>query len=301
MLLNVVFSFNRAMQLHCFLDSFIRHNKIPNTEIAVVYHTTPPHNESYKVLIERFKNYEYIKFYERGHSRTLFFRIIPRLFKPVNLFHYCKHRYLRRGVDDFKFLVESIIANSACKLLMFSTDDTIYDGTIHIDDNILSKITQSPEQYSFRMHLGKNLISKYDAVVSDEGPNLFWDYYSNLGNGPWGGVFNVDGTIYDKSFILSIMKRLLYHMPATLESYMETYLSGRKMLRYGYCPTESCLTNIWLNRVQQIGYHSSLNMDVLKLSAKYLKGYKIEYQYQKPVSEWGTIPEGVEFIRSVSH
>lgn len=286
------------MQLDCFLESFLRHIKYPDYKVAVVYHTIGNHDKGYKLLIEKYKNNSHIVFYERSDVNNYFFKILPLLFYPRNLYRYIKYKYLRKNVDNFKFLVEEIIKNSGCEILMFSTDDTVYDGDIFINDSVVDRIRKSPNKYSLRLFLGENLIKKYNAKVSIKDNKIIWNYYENQGNGPWGGVFNVDGTVYNKQFVLETVKKLLYHMPATLESFTNTYIKRKKMLKLGFAPIDSCLSNIWINRVQVLGHHESLNIDVDYLNEKFLEGYKIKYKYDKPVTEWGTVPYDILFEKS---
>jgi hypothetical protein len=296
MLLNIVFSYNRAMQLDCFLESFIKHYKATEYEIAIVYHTSGNHHSGYNLLLHKYSNYGNIKFYERAEVKFYFFKILPiLLLYPRNLYRYAKYTYLRKKVDNFKFLVERIINSSNAKYLMFSTDDTIYDNDVVFVDSIFSRILESPINYSYRLFLGGNLIKKYNANVFIEQEIVTWDYYENQGNGPWGYVFTVDGTIYNKRIILESIAKLVYHMPATLESFTNTYLKKRKLLCFGFAPLMSCLSNIWINRVQILGDHESLNISVDYLNDKFLDNFKIKYKYHKPITEWGTIPEDVYF------
>lgn len=76
MLLNVVFSYNRAMQLDCFLESFINNIRFPtNYELAVVYHTTGEHKHGYEKLIKKYSN-EKLKFMNVLHLIILFFTFL---------------------------------------------------------------------------------------------------------------------------------------------------------------------------------------------------------------------------------
>jgi hypothetical protein len=65
----------------------------------------------------------------------------------------------------------------------------------------------------------------------------------------------------------------------------------------GMCPIKSCLVNIWLNRVQNLGFHESLDVDTDELNKKFLENYKIVYKYKKPVNDWGTIPDNYFLIK----
>lgn len=292
-LLNIVFSYNRAIQLDCFINSFIEHIKYTNYKIAVVYHTSGAHNKGYQVLINKYKNNQNIEFYERSEINNFFLRIFPLLFFPRNLYRFLKHKYLRKNIDNFKYLVEDIIKNSACKLTMFSTDDTYYDADILLDNIVINNIINEPGQYSYRLCLGQNIGNEDNPTYQIKDNIIYWDYYKNLKIKGWGYPFIVDGTIYSTSIISKLLRRQIYHMPATLESFVNTYVFKKKLLGKGMCPLFSCLSNIWLNRVQSLGYHNSLDINLDMLNEKYIEGYTIEYIYQKPVKNWGIEPEKV--------
>ena len=293
MLQNIVFSYNRAMQLECFLDSFLKHFKNIHYQIAVVFHTSGAHSEGYKLLRKKYRNNEKLRFYERKEARYYLLKILPLLFKPTNLYHYFKFKYLRKNVDDFKFLVEDIIRRSKAEFVMFSTDDTYYDNDVVLNELIQNKIKNEPDQQSYRLFLGKNIFQEYNPKIQEQNDIILWNYYENNKIKGWGYPFTVDGTIYDSKVILKVLKKLIYHMPATLESYVATFATKRRLFSKGICPKTSCLSNIWINRVQKIGFHKSADIDVEFLNRRFLEGYKIEYQYSKPVKEWGFIPENV--------
>lgn len=298
MLLNIVFSYNRAMQLDRFLDSFIQHMKYPEYKIAIVYHTTGNHEMGYKKIIEKFESNEDIKFYERSPVKNYFFKIAPLLVYPRNLYRFIKYDFLRKIVDNFKFLVENTIEKSGCEFLMFSTDDTVYDADVYLDNNIFEMIREKRKHASYRLCLGKN-INFGDLKNGHQQEELIhWNYYENKEIKNWDYPFIVDGTIYHCGTILSILKKILYHMPSTLESFVNTYVIKKKLFSSGMCPLISCLTNVWLNRVQTLGNHTSLNIDVDLLNQKYLEGYTIVYEYEKPVRDWGIIPDKVFLKKS---
>ena len=82
-------------------------------------------------------------------------------------------------------------------------------------------------------------------------------------------------------------------MPSTLESFVNTYCKKKGLFSKCMGNKLSSLTNVWLNRVQVLGHHDSLNIDSGFLNTKYLEGYKINYNYSSPVCNWGIIPNQV--------
>ncbi len=162
--------------MDCFLESFINNIRFPtNYELAVVYHTTGEHKHGYEKLIKKYSN-EKLKFYERSTSNYCFFYILKYLFSPINMYRFVKYAYLRKNVDDFKFLVEKIITSSKAEFLMFSTDDTFYDGEIVISEQIFHIIKNNPYKYLYRLYLGENLIAKYKALAYKRDGYLEWNF-----------------------------------------------------------------------------------------------------------------------------
>ena len=186
---------------------------------------------------------------------------------------------------------------SDAKYVMFSTDDTVYDKKVELPDDVLLKIDSNPTAYSYRLCLGKNINYEKVPNIKFENGLLHWNYYDSLNIEGWRYPFIVDATIYNKKVILKLLKGLIYHMPATLESYVNTKVVKKKMFSKGMAPEYSYLTNIWLNRVQVLGFHNSINIDVDFLNQKYLSGYKIKYIYDRPVNKWGIEPKKVILVR----
>jgi hypothetical protein len=56
MLLNIIFSFNRAMQLDYLLKSTLKNFKL-DYKIIVIYHTSGKHSNGYNKLIYDYRNY----------------------------------------------------------------------------------------------------------------------------------------------------------------------------------------------------------------------------------------------------
>lgn len=291
-ILNIIFSYNRAMQLDCLIGSIISTVKNKNYELAIIFHTSDEHCISYKKLISKFEKYNFIKFYEREMNKAYFIKILPLLLNPTNLKRFVKYPYLRKNVDNFKFLLEDIIKNAKSKFIMFSTDDTIYDNEISIHDNLFKMIKENPSQHSYRLSVGKNV--EYENIPNISfNKYLFWNYYDHPNVAGWKTPFIVDATIYHKETVYNILKKIIYHMPATLESYVNTYVMRKKMFGKGIAPEFSCISNIWLNRVQILGDHKSIGISVDFLNEKYLDGFEIEYIYDKPVNKWGLEPNKV--------
>ena len=65
MLLNIIFSYNRAMQVDYLLSTILKNLKIVEIDTVILYHTTGEHKIGYDRLIEKYRSFDNIKFIER--------------------------------------------------------------------------------------------------------------------------------------------------------------------------------------------------------------------------------------------
>ena len=98
MLLNIIFSYNRAMQLDYLLTSVLAQFKL-DYKIVVIYHTSGEHKAGYDLLKIKYSGYPHISFAER--RKVLFdWTFIPtfyvkdhrKFFMEKNFFRHLKPR-----------------------------------------------------------------------------------------------------------------------------------------------------------------------------------------------------------------
>jgi len=109
----------------------------------------------------------------------------------------------------------------------------------------------------------------------------------------------VDGTIYEKRALLSIIGPAIYHMPTTLEANIVSNVRARKLFSTGYSPLESTMVGVMLNKVQNLCDNRAAKFDVDLLNDRYLDGYRMDVVFVHPVDINAIIPEKILLRRGV--
>jgi len=121
MLLNIIFSYNRAMQLDYLLSTILKRIKINNYETVILYHTTGNHFLGYEKLIDKYKDYPNISFVER---KEVWFD--PAFFKTFNsrknYDFFLEKNFRNKKGDNFKGLLQKLLRQSKHELVMFNTE-----------------------------------------------------------------------------------------------------------------------------------------------------------------------------------
>jgi hypothetical protein len=263
----IIFSKDRAMQLHSLLESFFD-NKIGECRVAVIYSSSSKiHKEGYEVLLK--KNEENILF--------------------INQDSFSSFQDCLRGVLNL-FNEERIF---------FLVDDIIFIETIDYDS--LSNIDLSETIFSLRM--GSHL--KYSYVIDSPQPLpknmycqndfLFWNW--DEGEMEWGYPLSLDGHIFLKTDIVNWCKFLRFKSPSSLEIQLQklNYLYKKKQ---GMAYSKSRIVNIPINIVQNevSNIHGSVHQD--KLAAYWIDGMAIDVKKFKGMTNLSTHQEfELEFIK----
>lgn len=286
----IIFSFNRAMQLDCLIRSIFERIKNINYKIAIIFHCSEPHKLSYERLQEEYKSCGILKFYERSASVSFRKDKLPYLFNSLNLARFIKHKYFRKKGDNFKRLTEDIIGISDMEFTMSLTDDGYFFDNVTIPEKLFEIIRNNPEQSSYRMYVGDNLVNFPSSIKKTEyGYN--WNYLDSNLKDHWSYPFAVDATIYHTKSLLKIIKPVLYHMPVTLESTVLHLCKTKLYFTDGWSPFKSVFVGISLNRVANVlkGRSGNMNPDLLK--EYFIEGYRLNYDFIIPPLETGIIPD----------
>lgn len=294
-LLVIAFSFNRAMQLDCLLRSLLARLRVPDCEVIVVYHTTGAHGRAYEELEEAYRGRA--RFAARGTAGPFVADVLPLLARPRNLYRYAKCGYLRRGRDDFKRLTEGLIRRSACRFVMFATDDSYYYRDSFLPSDVRTRIAEDPFHVSYRLYVGANL-EDAPSRLERQGDVLNWDYYDPAMTRHWAYPFAVDGTIYHAETLLKVMGPVLYHNPSTLEGFVWHRVRARHWFRRGLSPMEATMVVLPINKVQTVQPNFAGTIDVELLNQRFLEGYRMEYGLPEPVVQSAFIPERITLVRS---
>ena len=247
----VVFSKNRAAQLHLALHS-IRKNFSDISDITVLYtHTTDEFKEGYEIT-------------------QLFFPSSERV----------------NWVEDSNFKNDTIdILNKGCGHVCFFTDDDIvYRKVFDSCESICRIFDEYPDLFTISLRLGKNVYMQnvwrhIHCELPQETATLgqkyvLWNWRTLLSpDGYYSYPFSVDGHIYRTKDILNIISKYDFDTPNALEG-RAAYDYRDDMQDIMACFFASCLVNTPVNIVG-----SSENMSGMvhgatleELNKRYLNG-----------------------------
>ena len=285
----ILFSFNRAMQCDSVLRSIRRHVKTDDLTLSVVWRATGAHRDGY-ALLRRLNEPEGVRFYEQSGCAGFFRHVLPRLWMPRNLYHWLKFPYIR-SADNFQPMLERIIADTPADFVSFNTDDNIYYRDELLSPAAFHLIRNDPYGTSYRVQNGSNQ-TNCEPTVQRNADFLQWDYYDPAMQSNWAYPFSVDGTFYERSALLDVIRRVLYHNPITLESYVVGYVRSKRLFRVGTSPLHSTMVAQPLNKVSFIVPQNTRgNVSVETLNALFLDGYLLEYEFPQTVVSREVMPE----------
>ena len=95
----------------------------------------------------------------------------------------------------------------------------------------------------------------------------------------WGYAFSVDSHIYNKKYLLGLLKKYIYNNPSTLEGYIYGNVRRKKSLAECRCFTDVKMLSFPINIVQSTVDNLSQNVSVEMLNERYLKGDRMRYVY----------------------
>ncbi len=263
--------------------------------LSVVWHATDDHNDGYTLLREMYEP-KGVHFHERSGRIDFFRHVMPRLFMPRNLFHWLKLNYVRNA-DNFKPLLEQIVTESPADFVSFNTDDHVYYRDEFLPEAAFRKLREKPYDFSYRPFVGQNFYES-PRILEREDDLLHWDYYDPALQSHWAYPFAVDATFYERSALLDVIHRILYHNPITLESFLFGYVKSRKLFRKGCSPLCSSAVAVPLNKVNYIvAKNKRGNVSVDTLNEFFLNGYHLEYRLPDQVPERSFIPDQVFAVR----
>lgn len=294
MLLNVIFSFNRALQLEYLLNSMLKQFRIENYKVAIVYHCTGEHVEGYQLLQKKFGQYEFISFHERTDGYALL-SYLPLYSGEENKNFIKKYHFKNPKRDNFKALVERVLKDTDCEFTMFNTDDGFFYREFHLPTQVQNLIRLNAD-VSYRTYIGDN-IKGMPEYVKKWGDNYLWDYYSESKVHHWSYPFAVDGTVYNTAGILKLIRRVAYHNPVTLESNAEIYTKRNKKLNIGLSPQKSLLICTKLNRVSADTLNPTIHISADLLNEKFLDGFELSLKFQETIDNANLVPLAVDLVK----
>lgn len=245
----IVFSKNRAMQLHALLFSYFHYTRNAGPVKVIFTCSTGRHFEAYRILQEELKELpiEFVK-------ETDF---------PVQL----------------KKMVKSIDADR----IFFMTDDGIFLDHFDLNDCL----QYNPLEYIFSLRLGKDFTFCYSHNRKQEIPTfngterqlLHTWVWADLENSPdWSYPLSVDATIFWRKEIDTILDLIAFKSPSSLESQMQLYVDLFKN-REGVCYTKTKYVNVPCNIVQnEFNNITTGTFSTDDLLQKFLNGQRINWE-----------------------
>lgn len=294
MLLNVIFSYNRAMQLDYLLQSIFNKFKITDYKIAIIYHTTDKHKKGYELIKQKYASDKSIEFYERKEGYD--WGISSAISCRTNLKFFKQYHFKNPKRDNFKGLLEKILFKTSCEFVMFNTDDSVFIDDFSFDKEIINLIRYNPN-ISYRTYVGDN-IDDFPNYVKKWNNYYLWDYYYEKKITHWSYPFAVDGTIYNTKKILPILKRVAYHNPITLEGNAVEFIRRNKLLGIGISPVKSLLIGTKLNRVSTDSLNPTIHISPDMLNDKFIDGYTLELKFPKEIKNSNIVPIEVSITKN---
>lgn len=246
----IVFSKDRAMQLHNLLSSYFHYVKNP-APVHVLYTHTAAHENSYSELKEIFKDRD-VRFIKETHFKTQ--------------------------------LLETLAEVKAEKLF-FMTDDDIF-----LDEIDLNDFTKYNPQYAVpTLTKGRDLTYCYPLDKEQELPTfldhkevgkgqLIWTWASALASPDWAYPLSLNGSLYNTYEITELIKRTDFKAPNSLESNLQEFLP-LFLNRYAICYEKVNYVCVPYNLVQEEWHNKNTNnMDIEFLLEKWNEGKRIYFE-----------------------
>ncbi len=246
----IVFSKDRALQLHALLSSYLEKVVSP-VPLHVLYHTsTPSHQIAYEEVMKIFSGkFSFIK-QEANNS----FR------------------------DNLITLLDSVLAQR----VFFLVDDVLFIDDFDVRD--FAKFNTDKIVPSLRM--GLNLKKCY--TVQKEQPlpelmscpdreedNICWKW--NQGVYDWSYPLSVDGHFFSTQEIAAMTKLIRFSAPNTYEDQLQKFRRFF-LFRMGVGYKKSKIVNISCNKVQKENKNLCGNLHQDFLLERWLKGYQMDYR-----------------------
>jgi hypothetical protein len=247
----VIFSMDRAFQLHALLSSYFEKVKDP-VRLQVIYRATSnAHMAAYREVFSLFK--------DRG--------VVP---------------VLQRTKEAFRLLVIRLLEESVADWVFFLVDDIIF-----IDDVALSELSQ----YDLRdfvpsLRLGTHLSRCFTMNQNQSLPtwvrdrrvragHLAWNW--SEGDLDWAYPISVDGHFFNRKEFLELSRQTDFVSPTTYEGHIQKFLPYFKH-RTGVCFEHAKIVNLAVNKVQteNQNLHGDVHQD--ELLESWHKGQQMDFR-----------------------
>ena len=242
----VVFSMDRAMQLHALLGSY-RDNVANGPKLTIIYRvTSESHEKAYQGVLDEFSDL---------------------ILLPIR----------QQNRESFQHILIDVLTRVETKNVFFLVDDNMF-----IEPMDLGALAAHASAFSIpTFRLGKNLNKSYTQQKSQSKPDLqeykrqsdieisSTDMFSWCWSGgelDWGYPLSVDGHIFQRHEVLAMAESIVFDSPNTFEGNLQKFNAAYQW-RAGICFRKSRLINIPYNKVQTDfkNIHGEMHQDEMLL------------------------------------
>jgi hypothetical protein len=246
----IVFSRDRALQLHALLCSYSEKVVSP-VPLHILYHTsTPAHQRAYEEVMKIFSDkFSFIKQSSNNSFRDNLITLLDSVLAPKVFFL----------VDDVLF-IENFDMGDFEK---FDTDKIV--PSLRMGLNLERSYTVQKEQ---------PLPELISCAGSDE-DKIFWKW--DQGANDWFYPLSVDGHFFSTQEIIAMTKLIHFSAPNTYEDQLQKFRRFF-LFRMGVGYKKSKIVNIPCNKVQKENKNIYGNIHQDFLLEQWLKGYQMDYR-----------------------
>lgn len=247
----VIFSMDRALQLHALLSSYFEKVNHP-VPVHVLYKaSSSAHQKTYDEVFSLFDGRQISAVYQESK-------------------------------DSFKNQFIAILESIRAEKIFFLVDDIVFIEDIDIFDFV--KFDARTTVTSLRM--GANLKRAYTTQKDQKLPQFIPDVISDMdklcwlwksGELDWAYPLSVDGHLFLTREIIVLAKNTRFNSPNTFEGNLQQHVKYFKH-RYGICYKKSKIINIPINKVQKDydNIHGTIHQDYLL--DQWNHGMQIDYR-----------------------
>jgi len=246
----VVFSMDRALQLHALLSTYFEKVKNPVPIYVIWRASSKEHKGAYDEVFDLFAKRNIYPIYQKYKS-------------------------------SFKDHLLSIIANMKAEKILFLVDDIIFINEV----DMLDFLQLDAHKMVGSLRLGCNLTKAYTVNkdqslppfinnINCDNSKMMWVW--EKGQYYWGYPLSLDGNMYLTKEIYILARNIDFNSPNTFESNLQKYVKYFAH-RIGICYRESKILNIPANKVQNDfnNLHSHYHQDELLKAWK--NGLQMDY------------------------
>jgi len=246
----IVFSKDRALQLHALLCSYSEKVVSP-VPLHVLYHTsTPVHQKAYEEVMKIFSDkFSFIKQSSNNSFRDNLVTLLDSVLAPKIFFL----------VDDVLFIENFDMGDFA----RFDTDKIV--PSLRMGLNLERSYTVQKEQP----------LPELMSCADSDKDKIFWIW--NQGANDWFYPLSVDGHFFSTQEIIAMTKLIHFSAPNTYEDQLQKFRRFF-LFRMGVGYNKSKIVNIPCNKVQKENRNICGNTHQDFLLEQWMNGYQMDYR-----------------------